>query len=61
MCEREKGGVNERGKLGDFFSSCKPFQLCSGFRTDTEKSVCEKESLHKKKSEKRRARSLRGA
>lgn len=24
-----------RGKEGDFFSSCKPFQLCSGLRTET--------------------------
>ncbi|TRY84286.1 hypothetical protein DNTS_025412 [Danionella cerebrum] len=52
--EREKGGVNKRGKLGDFFSSCKPFQLCSGFTTDAEESMYFKESLHKKKSEKRR-------
>ena len=29
--ERER----ERGKVGDFFSSCKPFQLCSGLRTET--------------------------
>ncbi len=47
--------MNGRGKLGEFFffSSCKPFQLCSGFRTDAEKSVYEKESLQKKKTEKK--------
>lgn len=59
--ERERGSEREREKLGDFFSSCKPFQLCSGFTTDAEKSEYEKESLHKKKSEKRRARILREA
>lgn len=30
-CERAR----VRGKEGDFFSSCKPFQLCSGLRTET--------------------------
>lgn len=37
--ERRRGGSGERarvrGKEGDFFSSCKPFQLCSGLRTET--------------------------
>ncbi len=51
VCVREKGGVNRRGKLGDFFSSCKPFQLCSGFRTDTEKIVNVKERKKYSKDE----------
>lgn len=37
--ERRRGGRSKRarvrGKEGDFFSSCKPFQLCSGLRTET--------------------------
>lgn len=36
MRERgDGGGERVRGKEGDFFSSCKPFQLCSGLRTET--------------------------
>lgn len=36
--ESRRGGSSQRarvrGKEGDFFSSCKPFQLCSGLRTE---------------------------
>lgn len=32
---RERVGERERGKERDFFSSCKPFQLCSVLRTET--------------------------
>lgn len=37
--ERRRGGssyrARVRGKEGDFFSSCKPFQLCGGLRAQT--------------------------
>lgn len=36
--ESRRGGSSQRarvrGEEGDFFSSCKPFQLCSGLRTE---------------------------
>lgn len=44
-----------RGKEGDFFSSCKPFQLCSGLRTEAVKGKGEESlrSPHVSKAERR--------
>lgn len=58
--ERRRGGRSKRarvrGKEGDFFSSCKPFQLCSGLRTETGSERKREQSLgaHTSQREKER-------
>lgn len=49
-----------RGKEGDFFSSCKPFQLCSGLRTETGSERKKEQSLgaHTSHREKERKEEL---
>lgn len=64
--ERRRGGSGERarvrGKEGDFFSSCKPFQLCSGLRTETgserkrEQRAWEPTRLTERKKERKKKR-----
>lgn len=47
MRERER-----EAKEGDFFSSCKPFQLCSGLRTETGREKRREGKAHKERKEK---------
>lgn len=63
--ERRRGGRSKRarvrGKEGDFFSSCKPFQLCSGLRTETGSERKREQSLgaHTSQREKERKKGKR--
>lgn len=58
--ESRRGGSSKtarvRGKEGDFFSSCKPFQLCSGLRTETGSERKREQSLGAHTSQRERER-----
>lgn len=57
--ERERVSKRERGKEGDFFSSCKPFQLFSGLRTETG-SERRREATRLQEKKKERGKERRG-
>lgn len=61
--ERRRGGRSKRarvrGKEGDFFSSCKPFQLCSGLRTETGSERKREQSLGAHTSQREKERKKR--